>query len=99
VSYKVVNHPAVEEDIASVLTFYKSAGKRIINEFLSRLLEVNDYLKTNPYSFQVRYKEVRLIMLKQFPFQLHYIIDEFNKSVIVLAIVHTYRKPSDFSER
>jgi hypothetical protein len=38
-------------------------------------------------------------MLKQFPYHIHYIINEEEKEIVVLAIVHAYKAPQDYSSR
>ena len=38
-------------------------------------------------------------MLKQFPYQIHYLIDDTLNQIIILAVIHTYKNPSDYSIR
>jgi hypothetical protein len=47
----------------------------------------------------LKYKEVRTLFLKQFPYQIHYIINEIQKQVVIIAIVHAYKNPTDYSLR
>lgn len=41
-------------------------------------------IKQNPFQFQIRYDEVRIIMLTTFPYLIHYTID--NKIIVIKAI-------------
>jgi len=42
---------------------------------------------------------VRTVLLKQFPYHIHYLIDDDKKQIVVLAIIHAYKNPADFSGR
>ena len=44
-------------------------------------------LKLNPLAFQVRYKDVRILFLKNFPIGIHYIVN--GNKVLVIAVFHT----------
>jgi len=53
----------------------------------------------NPFGFEIKYKGVRTYQLNQFPFHIHYFIDEVNKQIVILAIIHAYRNPKDYTNR
>ena len=36
-------------------------------------------------AFQIKYKNVRIILLKKFPYHIHYLIDEVEKQIVILA--------------
>ena len=39
------------------------------------------------------------VVLKVFPFMIHYTVDEDNKTVIVSAVLHTSRDPQEWKKR
>lgn len=98
-SYSFVNKPAVAFDIEDIVGYYKIISPELANKFLDRLLETKKYIVDYPTAFQVKYKNVRTILLKQFPYQVHYIVDDVNRQIIVLAIVHAYKNPKNYSKR
>lgn len=97
--YSVVFQPLVSFDIEDAIGFYKNINHNLAKQYLSRLREAQIYLAKNPHSFQLKYKEVRTLFLKQFPYQIHYIINEIQKQVVIIAIVHAYKNPTDYSLR
>jgi plasmid stabilization system protein ParE len=99
VSYTFVNRPAVQADIINAIGYYKSISPKLAKQFLFRIREAKVYIQRSPLVFEVKYKDVRTLLLKQFPFHIHYIIDDSQKQIIVLAIVHAYRNPTDYSIR
>jgi hypothetical protein len=40
-----------------------------------------------------------MVLLEQFPYQIHYFIDDDSKQIIVLAVIHAYRNPRDYSKK
>jgi len=99
VSYSFVNRPAVQADIINAVSYYKAVSPQLARQFLFRIREAKKYIDRSPLAFEVKYKNVRTLLLKQFPFHIHYIIDDSEKQIVILAIVHAYRNPTDYSIR
>ena len=98
-SYNFVNKPLVVNDIEDVVDYYNKINPNLAISFLDRLKEAKAYILKYPKAFQIKYKNVRTILLKQFPYHIHYIVDDINKQIVVLAIIHAYKNPSDYSSR
>lgn len=98
-SYTFVNRPKVNSDILNIVDYYKEINPQLPKEFLNRIKEAKIYIEKSPLGFQIKYREVRTVLLKQFPYHIHYIIDEPKKLVVVLAIIHSYKNPLDYSGR
>jgi plasmid stabilization system protein ParE len=96
-SFKVVNRPAVEADIRAALSYYTQFNPVLATQFIQRLHEATEYLRSAPHSFQVKYGEVRTLLLKQFPYHVHYLVDADREQVVILAVMHAYRLPQDYS--
>jgi len=98
-NYKFVNRPAVAEDLKDVVDYYKNISPHLAKQFLFRIREAKSYVSQYPQGFQVKYKNIRTVLLKQFPYHIHYFVDENNQQIVILAIIHTYRNPKDYSKR
>lgn len=98
-SYQIVSLPAVKMEITEAVLYYEQFSPRLGRQFLFRIREAYHFLEMMPKSFQKKYKSVRTLLLKQFPFHIHYLVDDQNQIVVVLAIIHSYRNPSDYSMR
>jgi plasmid stabilization system protein ParE len=90
-NYTFINRPNVKVDIEQAIEYYKSINPILAKKFLERLKEAKFYIAKSPYSFQIKYDVVRTVLLKQFPYHIHYLIDESQNKIIVLAILHAYR--------
>jgi plasmid stabilization system protein ParE len=98
-SYSFVNKPAVTFDIEDVVDYYASINPELATAFLDRVEETKKYIADFPLAFQIKYKNVRTVLLEQFPYHIHYIVDDSKKQIVVLAIIHAYRNPKDYSNR
>jgi plasmid stabilization system protein ParE len=97
--YQIVNRPSVKTDIINAVSYYKIISPELARQFLFRLREASESIILYPQSFEKKYKNVRTILLKQFPFHIHYLIDDIHHHIIVLAIIHAYKNPTDYSNR
>lgn len=86
-SFKVKTLPEVYEDIGYALVYYSKINDSLPLQFLNRLDEIHNILSRNPF-FEIKYKNVRTLSLKQFPYLTHFIVNEDSKEVIILAIAY-----------
>lgn len=98
-NYQFVNRPAVKTDIVNAVDYYKNISPELAKQFLFRLREAQIHIAKSPLGFQVKYKNVRMLLLKQFPYHVHYITDGQSKCIIIIAIIHAYKNPMDYSDR
>jgi len=66
---------------------------------LFRIREAKTHIARTPLGFQIKYKEVRTLLLRQFPYHIHYHIDENKNQIIILGIIHAYKNQQDYSNR
>lgn len=98
-SHNFVNKPAVKADIISATDYYKKISPQLARQFLFRIREAKVYISRSPLGFQIKYNYVRTLLLKQFPYHIHYLIDDNQKQIVILAIIHAYKNPADYTNR
>jgi plasmid stabilization system protein ParE len=98
-TYTFVNRPEVKNDILDAINYYNSINPSLSKQLLVRLREAKKLIAIIPTGFQIRHKNVRTILLKQFPYHLHYLINEKENQIVILAFMHAYSNPKDFSSR
>ncbi|MEZ5009164.1 MAG: hypothetical protein R2753_13520 [Chitinophagales bacterium] len=97
-SYRVFYDPEVHEDIQKVVGYYnnktknKDLGKRFFKLVHSELKS----LSTRALHHQIRYDNIRLLLIPKFPYAAHYRVLKEQKVVIVEAIIGTGEDPQDF---
>lgn len=99
INYTIVNRPAVKNDIISITEYYNAISSDLAKQFLFRIREAKTSIAHSPRGFQIKYNKVRTLLLKQFPYHIHYLIDNKQKQIVILAIIHAYKNPTDFSIR
>lgn len=98
-TYTFVNNKNVSDDILIAFNYYREISHKLALEFIYRIREAKKDIENQPYGYEIKYKEVRTLMLRQFPYHVHYIINEAQKQIVILAVIHTYKRPKDFSKR
>lgn len=97
--YSFVNRPAVRADIIEATNYYTKINPELAKQFLFRIREAKVYIARSPLGFQIKYNQVRTLLLRQFPYHIHYLIDDTQKQIIILAIIHAYKNPKDYSNK
>jgi plasmid stabilization system protein ParE len=96
-SFRIFNTFSAKSDLIEIISYYKSISPKLATEFIYRLREAQKYILLSPYGFELKYREVRTVLLKHFPYHIHYLINEESKQIIILAIVHAYKNPKDYN--
>lgn len=76
----------VEAAIADTVRYYQPRNKSL--DFLADLDEKLEWVFQNPYGYQVRFKDIRSVKLKDFPFVILYRIE--GTTIQVLDLVHSH---------
>jgi plasmid stabilization system protein ParE len=98
--YEFFYEDTIDKDIDEVLDYYASLdNNKLVVDFLDRLEQAKQLILATPKGFQIKHKNVRTLLLKQFPYHIHYIIDDTKKQIIVLAITQANKKPKDYTKR
>jgi hypothetical protein len=88
-NYKIVIIDEAKIDYRKALFWYKNINPKLAKRFHLAFKESLEIIKKNPFHFQVRYNDVRIIMFTIFPYLIHFTVD---KNVIVIkAIYHSSR--------
>ncbi|MGV1012397.1 MAG: type II toxin-antitoxin system RelE/ParE family toxin [Flavobacterium sp.] len=98
-SYIVINHKEVKNDVLQAKDWYKSKQKGLEKRFSNEVKNTLNYLIKNPLLFQIKYKTVRTAYTEVFPFGIHYHVNEKTKTITVLGIFHTSVSPDNWLKR
>lgn len=92
-TYKVIISPRAQKEIENTIDYYALYSVAAPANFTAILKESYSILETNPF-FGVRYKNVRALKLKKFPYSLYFIINADKRTVRVLSGFHNSRNPN-----
>ena len=96
--YNVVVDRRAMIDIRKAAVYYDDKSAGLGTRFKNTLSEYFDMLAKSP-AFQIRYKNVRCIPMKEFPFMVHFSIDKKTNTVLVHAVFHTSINPDKWKIR
>jgi len=97
--YKIKIEPEALKDIQATTDWYNEQLQGLGSRFQKQVILQIDSLKGNPSAYAVRYAEVRCMIIKKFPFMVHFAVNDNRKLVEVFGIFHTSRNPKIWEER
>lgn len=90
--FKVTVSPRAQKEIENAIDYYALYSSDAPLTFITLLQEAYDTLKINPF-FNVRYKSIRALKIRNFPYSLYFTINESQNTVRVLSCFHNKRNP------
>ncbi|MFN6090264.1 MAG: type II toxin-antitoxin system RelE/ParE family toxin [Cyclobacteriaceae bacterium] len=90
--YKVIVSPRAQKEIENSIDYYTANSTNAPQNFVASLKNSYSQLAVNPYC-RLRYKDVRSLKLRKFPFSLYFVIHESSNTVRVLSCFHDKRDP------
>lgn len=97
-AYKIKIEPEAHEDIQQGIDWYNEKQLGLGRKFHKEVKDSINRLKENPF-FQVSYKNVHCLPLKNYPYMLHFTINKKDKIVVVRAVFNTSRNPDIWKKR
>jgi|SRR6187402_133678 len=98
-SYKVKINSDALLDIQEATNWYNNQVPQLGARFQASAKKQVNALKIGALKHTIRYENVRCALIKKFPFLIHFVIDENNRTVEVFAILHTSRNPKIWEKR
>lgn len=91
-AYKIIVSSRAQKEIENAIDYYFLYSTDAPQKFIVALKEAYDTLETNPF-FRERFKNIRALKLKRFPYSLYFIVNENKNIVRVLSCFHNKRNP------
>jgi hypothetical protein len=99
VHYKIKIDKDALIDIQEIIDWYNCELQGLGSRFHKQTVIQINALKKNPFIHATRYDVIRCAVVKKFPFMIHYVINESEKTVAVFAVIHTSRNPKIWEAR
>jgi mRNA-degrading endonuclease RelE of RelBE toxin-antitoxin system len=97
-AYNLVILPQAQEEIHKAFEYYEHLPVSVLTNFDNQLEQVYQNLEINPF-YQVRYKHLRAIPFKSFPFLVFFDVDQDNNTIYIYSVFHTSQDPSKYPVR
>ena len=93
-AYNIQFFDEVIFDIQEAKFWYKEQREGLEIEFSWAIEDSIEQIIKMPFSYSVRYKNIRIAHPKVFPYNIHFYVDESTELVVITAIIHNKRKPN-----
>lgn len=90
--YTIIADPRVKDDLKDAKEYLNSKRKEYGTKFLEEYKQTLRTLQQNPF-FQVRYKDIHCLPLKEFNYMIHFKVDDTEKKVHIFAVLSTHVNP------
>ena len=90
-SYKIILKNNAKLDLKESIKWYNSQKKGLGKIFYTFIKTEINKLNEFPYIDENKYLTIRTIVVKKFPYMIHYYMDNSKKTILILAILHTSR--------
>ena len=90
--FQIYIEPEVLTDIQESIDWYEQRQTGLGDRFYEELNQFIDTLKLSPW-YQVRYENVRCLPLKNFPYMIHFTLNEPDNIVVIRGVFHTKQNP------
>ncbi len=91
-AYKVIVSPRAQKELENAIDYYALYSADAPKSFILSIKETYTLLGINPF-FRVKYKNIRAIKIKKFPYSLFFVINKDNNTVRILSCFHNKRNP------
>ena len=91
-NYKVLFADRFKTDIKESRKWYEEKQKGLGKKFYKEVKDALESIRKTP-QFQIRYDEIRCLPLKKYPFMIHYVIDDTQNLIVILACIHCSLNP------
>lgn len=94
---RLVVNPLAEADLVDAKAWYDDRRLGLGDDFVYSVEKVFDRLTQTPELYAKVFGDLRLALVRRFPYAVIYRVDE--DQVTVLAVYHTHRDPRGWQER
>ena len=95
--YHLIVRPEAEAELTEAFNWYEQQVAGLGNRFLLSVDAAINSIQRDPLQYPVIYKNVRRALTRRFPYQVFFIVDDFQ--IVIIAVFHGMRNPSLWQSR
>lgn len=96
-AYKLIIKSEAENDLNKAIEWYKEQNEKLPSQLLHEIEDGFNKIQNNPEHYQKRYKEIRIIFTKKFPYGIYYTLEK--NTIFVHAVLHNKQHPQNVNIR
>lgn len=92
-TWKLYYYDEVAKDIFEAKKWYREQQNGLDKRFVDDIKISIERLQKDPLNYEIRYRNTRIVYCDIFPYAIHFYMDEPEKRIVIIAIVHQHRDP------
>jgi plasmid stabilization system protein ParE len=96
-NYRLIIRPEAEWDLEDAFAWYELQDPGLGSEFVRAIDNCMSTIGRNPLAYRLIYQQARRALVRRFPYNVLYIVEE--DTIFVIACFHSKRNPNDWQER
>ncbi|WP_370687709.1 type II toxin-antitoxin system RelE/ParE family toxin [Pedobacter deserti] len=97
--YQIKIHAQALDDIREAASWYDEQSNGLGSRFKDVVIAHINRLKRSASIYAIRYDDVRCLLIKKFPFIVHFSINEETRTITIYAVFHTSLNPEIWKKR
>ena len=90
--YNIISTPQLFVEMSESILWYNSHGENLGSHLLQQISISIEFLSRFPHITFIRYAPyIRCCIISQFPYMIHYQVNEAAQSIYIIAILHMRR--------
>jgi len=90
---KVLLSLQAQQELDDAISYYNLQQENLGNEFKLLIDNTIKNIQASPLLYPIIKKSIHRVVTHRFPYSLFYMIDNTEKSIVILSIAHQHRKP------
>lgn len=86
-TFQLLIDPSVIDDLQKAIDYYESKKSGLGKLFMEAIELAFDSLSKFPF-YQIRYDTIRCYPLTNYPYMIHFIVNENEKTIEIRAVIH-----------
>ena len=99
IEYRIKIDPEALADIQDITDWYDQKQEMLGKRFQDTTINQINKIAKDPHSIAIRYNEIRCMLVKKFPYMVHFYINEKMGFVEVFAVISIHRNPKIWAEK
>jgi len=97
--FRIKIDPKALADIQGISEWYNQKQEMLGKKFQETTIQQINQLDKSAHSYVIRYNEIRCMLIKKFPYMVHFYINEKMGFIEILAVISTHRNPKIWEEK
>jgi plasmid stabilization system protein ParE len=97
VRLELIVRPEAEAEMGEAFDWYEERVPGLGSDFLLNVDAAFNAIRRKPQQFPLVHKNLRRALIRRFPFQVFFVLEE--QRIVVLAVFHSRRSPKRWMER